>query len=237
MAVIHPSVAYDLRSNSAWLDVHKYSATREIFEGEIGELHGVRFIENTSAPIFNGGNLFSDAQSYLTYSAYTGSDSGSTAEYGVASAYKMTVSETLTAAHAALVGRKVHYYDASATGLVGTLEIVGVDVTNKYVWFGSAAPVTPASSDKLYPGEGGNSVNGPCAVYGTMFFGKDAFGVVDPEGMGMEMIIKDKTQIGGPLNQFSTIGYKFETATKILYQNRMVRVESCSAYSTVDEAN
>ena len=55
--------------------------------------------------------------------------------------------------------------------------------------------------------------------------------------MGMEMIIKDASQIGGPLNQFSTVGYKFETAAKILYQNRMVRVESCSAYSTVDEAN
>jgi hypothetical protein len=55
--------------------------------------------------------------------------------------------------------------------------------------------------------------------------------------MGMEMIIKDASQIGGPLNQFSTIGYKFEQAAKILYQNRMLRVESCSAYSGIDEAN
>ena len=101
----------------------------------------------------------------------------------------------------------------------------------------AASPATVASGDKLYPGEGGQSDAGPCAVYGTLFFGKDAFGVVDPEGMGMEMIIKDAAQIGGPLNQFSTVGYKFETAAKILYQNRMVRVESCSAYSTVDEAN
>ena len=237
VAVIHPSAAYDLRSHPDWMEAHKYAAAHEIFEGEIGELHGVRFVESTEAPIFNGGNLFSDAQSYLSYAAYTGSDSGSTATYGVATAYKMTVSETLTADHAALVGRKVHFYDASATALVGSLEIVGVDPTNKYVWFDAAAPVTPASNDKLYPGEGGNSVSGPCAVYGTLFFGKDAFGVVDPEGMGMEMIIKDASQIGGPLNQFSTVGYKFETAAKILYQNRMVRVESCSAYSTVDENN
>ncbi|MBQ9373535.1 MAG: hypothetical protein IJU06_01900, partial [Oscillospiraceae bacterium] len=93
------------------------------------------------------------------------------------------------------------------------------------------------SEDTLLPGEGGNAEHGPCAVYGTLFFGKDAFGVVDPEGMGMEMIIKDASQIGGPLNQFSTVGYKFESAAKILYQNRMVRVESCSAYSGTDEAN
>jgi hypothetical protein len=51
------------------------------------------------------------------------------------------------------------------------------------------------------------------------------------------MIIKDASQIGGPLNQFSTVGYKFESATKILYQERMVRVESCSAYSLTDDAN
>ena len=112
-----------------------------------------------------------------------------------------------------------------------------MDVTNKYLYLDSPISVTWASGDKLYPGEGGSSVSGPCAVYGTLFFGKDAFGVVDPEGMGMEMIIKDASQIGGPLNQFSTVGYKFETAAKILYQNRMVRVESCSAYSGVDEAN
>ena len=51
------------------------------------------------------------------------------------------------------------------------------------------------------------------------------------------MIIKSKEQIGGPLNQFSTAGYKFEFGAKILYEDRMVRVESCSSYSGSDEAN
>ncbi len=138
VAVIHPSVAYDLRSSTDWIEAHKYAATREIFEGEIGELHGVRFIENTEAPIVKIGGSGSDA--------------------------------------------------------------------NK-------------------------------VCYATFFFGKDAFGVVDPEGMGMEMIIKNRGEIGGPLEQFSTVGYKFETATKILYEERMVRVESCSAYSGVDDVN
>ena len=35
-----------------WIDVHKYSATSEIFEGEIGKLGGVRFVETTEAKIF-----------------------------------------------------------------------------------------------------------------------------------------------------------------------------------------
>ena len=238
VAVIHPSAAYDLRSHPDWMEAHKYAAAREIFEGEIGELHGVRFVESTEAPIFNGGNLFDDSTAYLTMTAFAVNASSTSVTYGVVSANRATVSDVLTnAIGEALVGRRVHYYDASATALIGTATVVGVDVTNKYVYLDEAISVTWASGDKLYPGEGGNSVSGPCAVYGTLFFGKDAFGVVDPEGMGMEMIVKDASQIGGPLNQFSTVGYKFETAAKILYQNRMVRVESCSAYSGVDEAN
>ena len=53
----------------------------------------------------------------------------------------------------------------------------------------------------------------------------------------MEMIVKTKGQIGGPLEQFSTIGYKFCHGAKILYQERLLRVESGSSYGSVDEAN
>ena len=75
------------------------------------------------------------------------------------------------------------------------------------------------------------------ATYMTMFFGKDAFGLVDPEGSSEGIIVKTKDQIGGPLNQFSTIGTKKEMATKILYQERVVIVWSGSSYSATDSAN
>ena len=75
-------------------------------------------------------------------------------------------------------------------------------------------------------------------TYATYFFGKDAFGIIDPEGGALEMIVHDKDEIGGPLNQFSTIGYKFETnGATILYQERMLRVMSVSTFSATDEAN
>ena len=137
-AVIHPSIAHDLRNSDEWMETHKYSATTEIFNGEIGELHGCRFVENVFAPILKG-------------------------EY-----------------------------------------------------------VNKAGS----------------ATYATYFFGKDAFGIIDPEGGSLEMIVKDKNQAGGPLNQFSTIGYKFETnGATILYPERVLRVMSCSSYSAADETN
>ena len=136
--VINPSVAYDLRKHKDWIEAHKYAATSEIFNGEIGELHGCRFIENVFAPILGG------------------------------------------------------------------------DYKNK------AGTVT----------------------YANYMFGKDAFGIIDPEGGALEMIVKDKSQIGGPLNQFSTVGYKFSTnGATILYTERVLRIMSCSSYSGTDKVN
>ena len=90
-----------------------------------------------------------------------------------------------------------------------------------------------STASKIWGEAGADGV----AVYATLFLGKDAFGVLDPQGEGMEMIVKPKSQIGGPLEQFSTIGYKFCHGAKILYQERMLRVETGSSYSAIDEAN
>ena len=138
-AVVHPSVAEDLRiKTEGWIEYHKYASPEQIYNGEIGELHGVRFIENVFAPILDG-------------------------EYA-------------------------------------------------------------------------NKAGG--VTYATYFFGKDAFGIINPEGGALQMIVHDKSEAGGPLNQFSTIGYKFETnGATILYPERVLRVMSCSSYSATDEAN
>ena len=69
-------------------------------------------------------------------------------------------------------------------------------------------------------------------------FGKEGFGIIDPDGGNAEMIIKSKEQVGGPLNQFSTVGYKFETnGATMLHTERVLRIMSCSTFSGVDEAN
>ena len=62
--------------------------------------------------------------------------------------------------------------------------------------------------------------------------------IIDPEGGALQMIVHDKSEIGGPLNQFSTIGYKFETnGATMLYPERLLRVMSCSSYSATDAEN
>ena len=141
VCIIHPSVAFDLRQDEAWLEVHKYAATTEIFNGEIGELHGVRFIENP---------------------------------------------------------------DAAVLSMVG---------------------------ETSYKNKAGG------VTYASYFFGKDAYATIEPGGGNAEIIVKNRGEIGGPLEQFSTVGYKFETGHIVLYPERLLRVMSVSAYSAVDESN
>ena len=57
VAIVHPDVAYDIMRDEEWIDVHKYSAASEIFEGEIGKIGGVRFVESTEAKIFEAAGM------------------------------------------------------------------------------------------------------------------------------------------------------------------------------------
>ena len=236
VAVIHPSVAYDLRSNPDWIDYHKYSATTEIFNGEIGELHGVRFIEDVFAPIWVGGPL-NGSNRYLTLASAFAASTGKTASAGEIGASYATLNSAETPSED-MIGRVINI-DNSGT-LTGPFTICGINVSSKYIFL-EETTTAGASGYYLVPGEGGYETKtgaSQVAVYATYFFGRDAFGIIDPEGGAAQMIVKSKEEVGGPLNQFSTIGYKFETnGATILYPERMLRVMSCSAYSTVDDAN
>lgn len=134
IAIIHPSVAFDLRESNGWLDVHKYAEPGEIFNGEIGKLHGVRFIEDTMAKVWKPSNT---------------------------------------------------------------------------------------------------------AIYATVMFGKDAYGIIDPSAESLEVIVKSRGSAGtaDPLDQRSTVGWKASHAAKILYDERIVRIETTSSFSSVDDAN
>ena len=52
VAVVHPDVAYDLMQDSEWIDANQYAGSGAIFNGEIGKMYGVRFVENTQAKIW-----------------------------------------------------------------------------------------------------------------------------------------------------------------------------------------
>lgn len=54
VAIIHPYAAYDLMRCDEWIDAHKYSDPENIYNGEIGKIGGVRFVQSTEAKILSG---------------------------------------------------------------------------------------------------------------------------------------------------------------------------------------
>jgi len=54
VAIIHPDVAFDLTNDPTWQNVKDYDP-KDWYEGEIGRIAGVRFVETTEAKIFDGG--------------------------------------------------------------------------------------------------------------------------------------------------------------------------------------
>ena len=132
VAIIHPYVAYDLMQDEGWKELHKYCAPENAFEGELGKLGRVRFVESTEAK----------------------------------------------------------------------------------VW-----------------GEAGAS---KAAVFSTLVIGKNAYGVTEVEGGGLETIVKQKGSAGtaDPLDQRASAGWKAIKTAEILSEEFMVRIESSSSFST-----
>lgn len=57
VAIVHPDVAYDLMQDSEWIDANHYAGSGKIFNGEIGKMYGVRFVETTMAKIVKPSSL------------------------------------------------------------------------------------------------------------------------------------------------------------------------------------
>lgn len=46
--IADPDIAYDLMSDSAWVDVSKYARPEQMVKGELGKMHGMKFYETTN---------------------------------------------------------------------------------------------------------------------------------------------------------------------------------------------
>lgn len=114
------------------------------------------------------------------------------------------------------------------------------DTTNLYEGeIGKIAGVrfVESTEAKIWSGTGCPS---GLAVYATLVFGKDAYGVTEVEGAGLQTIVKQKGSAGtsDPLDQRSSVGWKAMETAKILMEPYMVRIEHCNKrYSATASAN
>ena len=71
----------------------------------------------------------------------------------------------------------------------------------------------------------------------VLVLGAHAYGDTMIEGGGLEHIVKQLGYGEDPLNQRSACGWKATKAAKRLVEEYMVRIESCSSYSSEVAAN
>ena len=217
--IIHPDTAYDLMSDKKWVDVKTYSDPDGIYEGEIGKIEGVRFVETTEAKIFHAADLkIADGSEESARNLTVKSASGKV----------ITINEKLSANQAKaltgrdiLVGGELLEVSSAAAGAAGA-----ATVTVK-----TAPAAAPTANAVIYPGEGG--ANGR-DVYSTLILGADAYGVTELEGGGLQHIVKQLGSSGtaDPLNQRATAGWKLTKVVERLVEQYMVRIESASTFES-----
>ena len=211
VAIIHPDCAYDLMSDPNWRYPHQYAEPSAIFEGEIGKLEGVRFIESTEAKVFHAEDLAEDSRTVKVSEKMTG---GSVVKFtggGVGSGD--------------LVGREViidgkKYYVSANTSFDMTLTTDSTKAT--------AASITCDADTVIYPGEAGAEGRD---VYATLVFGENAYGTTSLANGGLEHIVKQLGSAGSsdPLNQRATVGWKATKVTVRLVEAFMIRIETSAS--------
>ncbi len=137
IGIIHPDCEYDLTNDPEWRDMNKYTTPELAWEGEIGMIAGVRFVESSEAKVWE----------------------------------------------------KAGKQDS-----------------------GGAAP----------------------SVYSTLILGKNAYGVTEITGGGLQTIVKQLGSGGtsDPLNQRASAGWKATKTAERLVEQYMVRIETTSTYDS-----
>lgn len=64
---IDPDIAYDLMSDSAWVDVAKYSKPELMEKGELGKMYGMKFFESTNLATVDSSTAATKITVHLSY--------------------------------------------------------------------------------------------------------------------------------------------------------------------------
>lgn len=212
VGIIHPFVAYDLMRSEEWMDAHKYASPENLFNGEVGKIGNVRFVESNEAKIFRGEDLTSNARNLSVKTT-------------VSNGTEVAVSEEITEDEKEkLVGRNViiagemREIVSAKSGTAGNCSIT-LDTA-----------VTASAKEVIYPGEGGQE---GISVYSTLILGANAYGVTELENGGLEHIVKQLGSAGtaDPLNQRASAGWKATKTAERLVETYMIRLESCSTFA------
>lgn len=243
VAIMHPLVEQDMRSNSTVVTAWSYSDVNRLYNYELGEWGGVRFTRSNMVPFFTGVaqvNGTAGTAGSLATGTYYIQVTGSI----VANGYEQRVHQVSTGIS---VTGPTGSISVTTPNLPGYVFNVYVGTTTSPVNLGtsSAGPTTgplAGQAVQIAPNTAivitnlGASRVPPAApatgitVYPTFIFGKSAYGQVmldDPRFTYLKTA--DKSD---PLNQLRVVGWKCFYGTIILNQQFFMRIESTSAFQS-----
>lgn len=64
---IDPDIAYDLMSDTNWMDVSKYAKPEQMEKGELGKMHGMKFFESTNLKVVNSSSGTTKIAVHMAY--------------------------------------------------------------------------------------------------------------------------------------------------------------------------
>lgn len=212
VAIIHPDSTFDLLEDPRWIAVKSYSDPEGIYEGEIGKIEGVRFVETPEAKIFHAENLTEESRE-LTVKSVSGA--------------VITVDETISSDDAAaldgryvIISGEIYEIETANPGKAGSATITLTE------------EIAVEAETVIYPGEAGAEGRD---VYSTLILGADAYGVTEITGGGLKFIVKQLGSSGtaDPLDQRATAGWKATKTAVRLVEQYILRIESVSTFNDV----
>lgn len=229
VGIIHPDTAYDLMNDPKWINVKTYSDPEGIYQGEIGKIENVRFVESSEAKVFHADDLTSETRN-LTVKSYTefSKEGPVTENCGTGSMYSLTVMEELSPLDSTrLVGAMIQIKNGDK---YETANVCGYDVSTSVLYLSKAPLNTPSVGSIIYPGEAGLEGRD---VYSTLILGDNAYGTTEISGGGLEHIVKQLGSAGAadPLNQRGSCGWKATKAAVRLVEPYMIRIETASTFN------
>lgn len=207
--IVHPDVAGDLMGDPNWIDIHKYKNPENIYNGEIGKLYGVRFVETTEAKIIGPGVISGE---FERLTVKTQASSGATS---------IVVNEEVE------MPEGVSSISVYINGTANTITNIVKGNGQSTLTVSATAAAVPAGSIVC----GAQAGRDGSAIYCSLLIARNAYGVTSLEGGGLEHFIKQLGSAGSadPLNQRATTGWKATKTAEILVQEYMLRIEHSSA--------
>lgn len=96
------------------------------------------------------------------------------------------------------------------------------------------------TTNAKYYAAGDTAITGAASgvnVFSTIICGDDGVGTTELSGMGLRMIIKSAAEIGGPLEQYGTAGWKMSKAAKLLNPDYVCKVYSAASQGSLITAS